>query len=80
MISFSLGIVFNISLWVLGGLSDLFDGPVTKPLFDQISLNQHLQAMIEGVLKTNGLIFFASLIFLFCFLTERLIESARWRA
>lgn len=80
MISFSLGIVFNIALWVLGGLSDLFDGPITKPLFDQISLNQHLQAMIEGVLKTNGLIFFASLIFLFCFITERLIESARWRA
>jgi len=80
MISFSLGIVFNISLWVLGGLSDIFEGPIAKPIFEQISLNQHLQIMIEGVLKTNGLIFFASLIFLFCFLTERIIESARWRA
>ncbi len=80
MISFSLGIVFNISLWIFGGLADIFEGPVAKPIFEQISLNQHLQVMIEGVLKTNGLVFFGSLIFLFCFLTERLIESARWRA
>lgn len=80
MISFSLGIVFNISLWILGGLSEVFEGPISKPIFEQISLNQHLQGMIEGVLKTNGLIFFCSLIFLFCFLTERLVESARWRA
>ncbi len=80
MISFSLGIVFNISLWIIGGLADLFEGPIAKPIFDQISLNQHLQVMIEGVFRTNGLVFFASLIFLFCFLTERLIESARWRS
>ena len=80
MIAFALGIIFNISLWILGGLSELFDGPVAKPVFDQISMNQHLQSMIEGAIRTNGLVFFLSLIFLFCFLTERVIESARWRA
>lgn len=80
MISLALGIVFNISLWIIGGLADLFDGPIAKPIFDQISMNNHLQSMIEGVIKTNGLVFFISLIFLFCFLTERVVESSRWRA
>ena len=80
MISLALGIVFNISLWIIGGLADLFDGPIAKPIFDQLSMNNHLQSMIEGVIKTNGLVFFVSLIFLFCFLTERVVESSRWRA
>lgn len=80
MISFFLGIVMNISVWVFGGLSDLVDGATAKGILEQISLNVHLQALIEGVVRINGLVFFFSVIFLFCFMTERIIESTRWRA
>lgn len=80
MISFFTGIVFNIAIWVVGGLTDLVDYPTLKAVVDQISLNAHLQPLIEGVVKTSGLVFFASVIFIFCFLTERVVESVRWRA
>lgn len=80
MISFFVGIVLNISIWLIGGLTELVDQPILKAIFDQVSLNAHLQPLIEGVVKINGLVFFASVIFIFCFLTERVIESVRWRA
>lgn len=80
MIAFFVGIVLNISVWILGGFAELADSATLKSVFDQMSLNQHLQSFVEGVLRLNGVVFFASVIFLFCFLTERVIESARWRS
>lgn len=79
VIAFFVGIVFNISIWILGGFSELADSTVLKSIFDQVSLNQHLQNMVEGLLSLNGVVFFISIIFLFCFLAERVVESARWR-
>lgn len=80
VIAFFVGIVFNISVWILGGFSELAESTTMKAVFDQVSLNQHLQSFVEGVLRLNGVVFFLSVIFLFCFLTERVIESARWRS
>jgi len=80
MISFFVGIVLNIGIWIVGGLTDLMDQPILKSIFEQISLNSHLQPLIEGVVKLNGMVFFMSVVFIFCFLTERVIESVRWRA
>ncbi|MBC7742170.1 MAG: ABC transporter permease subunit [Bdellovibrionaceae bacterium] len=80
LIAFVLSIVFNLALWFVGALNESFDAPLAKKVLEHISLNTHLAGLIEGTIRTNGLVFFASLIFLFCFLTERVIESARWRA
>lgn len=78
LVSFVLSIVLNLSIWFVGALNESFDSPTTKAVLEHISLNAHLAGLIEGTIRTNGLIFFASLIFLFCFLTERVIESNRW--
>lgn len=80
LVAFILGVVFNIAMWIFGGISDNFDNPITKAILEQVSLNNHLQAMMEGAVRTDGLIYFFSIIFLFCFLTERVIESSRWRS
>lgn len=80
LIAFVLSIIFNLSIWFVGSLNESFDSPMLKGFLEHISLNNHLAAMIEGTIRTNGLVFFFSLIFLFCFLTERVIESSRWRA
>ena len=78
LVSFVLSIVFNMSIWFVGALNESFDNPTTKAILEHISLNTHLAGLIEGTIRTNGLVFFGSLIFLFCFLTERVIESTRW--
>ncbi|AGH95036.1 ABC transporter permease subunit [Pseudobdellovibrio exovorus] len=80
LVAFVLSIVLNLSVWFIGALNESFDGSTLKAVLEHLSLNTHLAAMIEGTIRTNGLIFFLSLIFLFCFLTERVVESARWRA
>lgn len=80
LVAFVLSIIFNLSIWFIGALNESFDEPFLKNILEHISLNNHLAGMIEGTIRTNGLVFFFSLIFLFCFLTERVIESARWRA
>ncbi len=80
LIAFVLSIVFNLSLWFIGALNESFDAPMAKKILEHISMNTHLTGLIEGTIRTNGLVFLASLIFIFCFLTERVIESSRWRA
>ena len=79
LIAFIVAIMFNLGIWFLGAINESFDGPLAKKVFEHISLNTHLTGMIEGTIRTNGLVFFFSLVFLFCFLTERVVESARWR-
>lgn len=80
LIAFVLSIVFNLAIWFVGALNESFDSPRAKAILEHISLNTHLAGMIEGTIRTNGIVFFLSLIFLFCFLTERVIESSRWSA
>jgi ABC-2 type transport system permease protein len=80
LVAFVLSIVFNLSIWFIGALNESFDGTTSKAILEHISLNNHLAGMIEGTIRTDGLVFFLSLIFLFCFLTERVVESSRWRA
>lgn len=80
LVAFVLSIVFNLSIWFIGALNESFDSPVLKKILEHISLNNHLAGLIEGTIRTSGLVFFTSLIVLFCFLTERVIESSRWRA
>lgn len=80
LIAFVLSIIFNLSIWFVGALNESFDEPYLKNFLEHISLNNHLAGMIEGTIRTSGLVFLLSLIVLFCFLTERVIESSRWRA
>ncbi|MFZ3229779.1 MAG: ABC transporter permease subunit [Pseudobdellovibrio sp.] len=79
LIAFIVSIVLNLTIWFLGALNESVDGPIAKKIFEHISLNNHLAGLIEGTFRTNGFVFFLSLIFLFCFLAERVVESSRWR-
>lgn len=79
LIAFVLSIVFNLSIWFIGALNESFDNPTSKKILEHLSINTHLAGMIEGTIRTSGLVFIFSLIFLFCFLSERVIESSRWR-
>lgn len=80
LIAFVLSIVFNLSIWFIGALNESFDDPTSKKILEHLSINTHLSGLIEGTIRTSGLVFIFSLIFLFCFLTERVIESSRWRS
>lgn len=44
-----------------------------------LSLPNHFSTMATGVIDTTDIIFFLSVIFLALFMTQRSVESARWR-
>ncbi|HEY6417930.1 MAG TPA: ABC transporter permease subunit [Candidatus Binataceae bacterium] len=44
-----------------------------------LSLPDHFGQMVSGIIDTSDLVYFLSLIFVALFLTQRSVESARWR-
>jgi ABC-2 type transport system permease protein len=47
--------------------------------FDYVSITTHLEDFIRGVIKVQGVVYYASLAFLGLFLTYRVVEAHRWR-
>lgn len=77
--SFVMAVILNIGIWFVGIGAEVVDSQTARQVFEHISLNGHLSAFVEGTLRTSALIFLASVIGLFMFLSERVIEAHRWR-
>jgi ABC-2 type transport system permease protein len=48
-------------------------------LLRYLSLPEHFSQMVSGIIDTRDIVYFLSLIFVALFLTQRSVESARWR-
>jgi ABC-2 type transport system permease protein len=79
LLAYAMSVILNLSIWFVGIGAEVVEGETARKVFEHISLNTHLSSLVEGTVRTSGIIFILSLIFLFCFLTERVVESARWR-
>jgi len=77
--AYIISVIFNLSIWFIGIGAEVVDSEKGRKFFEHVSLSSHLSTLVEGTLRTNGLIFFLSVIVLFCFLAERVVESSRWR-
>jgi ABC-2 type transport system permease protein len=77
MLSFALGAgMFLLSYWVLYAPDQL--GTLAVVL-SRYSLIDHVQDFARGVLDTRNLVFYASLILMFLYLTLKVLESRRWK-
>ncbi|HEX7406274.1 MAG TPA: ABC transporter permease subunit [Candidatus Binatia bacterium] len=54
-------------------------GPVLGAVLKYVSLTEHFGEMVKGIIDTKDLVYFASVILLALFLTQRSVESVRWR-
>ena len=54
-------------------------GEPAKSILEYLSVTMHLQPLMQGVINTSDLIYFASATFVFLFLTHRAVESSRWK-
>jgi ABC-2 type transport system permease protein len=54
-------------------------GGVIWSLLKYLSLPEHFSTLVRGVIDTSDLVFFLSMILVALFLTQRSVESARWR-
>lgn len=79
LVAYVMSVILNVSIWFIGIGAEVVDSEVARKIFEHVSLSTHLSSLVEGTIRTNGLVFFGSLIVLFCFLAERVVESSRWR-
>lgn len=79
IVAYVASVMLNVSVWFVGFGTEVADSATTRKVFEHVSLSTHLSSLLEGTVRTNGLIFLLSVIVLFCFLAERMVESSRWR-
>ena len=65
-------------LWLVGWSSSLIQTDLGKVLA-HLSLIEHFSNFARGLIDTVDLVYYASFIFFFLFLTLRTLESKRWR-
>ncbi len=73
--SFALLLLF----WVIGWQQDI-GSPGWGAFFGGLSMMDHYESFIRGVIDTRDLVYYLSFIYFFLFLTKRQLESRRWRA
>ncbi len=74
-----IGLLMTLGVMLSGSLSGSINHPFWSKLVEQLSLVLHVQDFFNGVLESSAFVFMFTTLFLFCFLTERVIESSRWR-
>jgi ABC-2 type transport system permease protein len=78
MLSVIMALIFNLMLWFVSqGLGE--QSGTVGAVMEYIGLGQHFTGFIMGAIKLNSLVFLCSVIGLFVFLTQRVVESSRWR-
>jgi ABC-2 type transport system permease protein len=66
-------------LWVLSWVSSYNDAPWAQAIA-YCSILTHFEPFSKGIVDTKDLVFYISAIFLGLFVTQRSLESLRWRA
>ena len=79
VLSVVFGFIFNLILWFISQGQGISDNPTFAAVMEHLSLGQHFFTFLKGTVQISSMVFFASCIGLFLFLTQRVVESARWR-
>jgi gliding motility-associated transport system permease protein len=79
LVAYVTSVVFNVSIWFVGIGVEMTDSQTIRQVIEHVSINTHLSSLVEGTIRTSALVFLISVIALFCFLAERVVESSRWR-
>lgn len=79
MLAVFMGVVFNLLVWFVGQMGMGSDIQWLANVTEYMSVGQHLMGFVRGTVRTSSLVFFITAICFFIFLSQRVVESARWR-
>ena len=65
-------------LYTIGWLGETVQGPLGA-LVKYVSITDHFQELLKGLIDTKDLVYFATVLVVSLFLTQRSVESVRWR-
>lgn len=74
-----MGVIFNLALWFVAQGSEFSNHPMFSAVMEHLSVGQQFVTFVRGTLQVSAVVFFLSAIALFVFLTQRVVESSRWR-
>lgn len=73
------GLVMLLLLFIISWPADSA-GETLGGILKYVSVTEHFSEMVRGVIETKSLIYFGSMIVGWMFLTQRSVESIRWRS
>ena len=79
VLSVVMALIFNVLLWFVGALSEATQDPAVNRIFEHLNVGSHFVNFIKGTISISSLTFLMSVIVLMTFLTQRVVESNRWR-
>jgi ABC-2 type transport system permease protein len=79
IIAYFVAFVLELFFWVVGWASASMDGTGSQAFFNYLSIVSHFGDFTKGIIDSSGVIYYLTLMFFFCFLTHRVVVSARWR-
>ncbi len=79
IIAYFLAFVLELFFWVIGWASASMDGATSQSVFNYLSIVSHFGDFTKGMIDVSAVVYYVTLMFFFCFLTQRVVESARWR-
>lgn len=79
MVAYVIAVVLNLFCIFIVWSSQTSENPLVRDIVNHISISKHLTDFIQGSVEVSGIVFLLSMIVFFVFLTQRVVESARWR-
>jgi ABC-2 type transport system permease protein len=67
-----------LMLWVINWIGES-SGPVTRQIVSFLSITEHFDDFVKGVIDTKHLVYYVSFIGFGLFLTAKSVDSERWR-
>lgn len=79
MLAVFMGVMFNFLIWFIGPSASGSEIQWLSSLMEYLSVGQQMMSFVNGAIQISALIFFVTVIGFFIFLSQRVIESSRWR-
>ena len=78
IVAYALGSILVLSFWFIGYATGVV-GDAADKVFRYISISSYFPAFGRGVIDSNAIVYYISIIVVFLFLTTRSLETSRWR-
>ena len=78
IVAYVVGSLILLSLWFIGHAANMV-GNGWGELLRSISISTHFPAFGRGIIDSNAVIYYVSIVLVFLFLTIRSLETRRWR-
>ncbi len=75
-----IALILSLGLWFIAWTSVVVEDATLQSIFEHLSVSQHFGEFMKGSIAITGFVFSLSVVAIYVFLTERVVESMRWRA